>query len=86
MIGLYCAVVKKNMVKIALGILIMEYAVNLFLILLGYRKGGIAPIVVDREDIFASGSVTDFFINNSVDPLPQALVLTADDFNLHSSL
>jgi multicomponent Na+:H+ antiporter subunit C len=54
MIGLYCAVVKKNMVKIALGILIMEYAVNLFLILLGYRKGGIAPIVVDREDIFAS--------------------------------
>ncbi|MHC4130960.1 MAG: sodium:proton antiporter [Planctomycetota bacterium] len=84
MIGLYCAVVKKNMVKIALGILIMEYAVNLFLILLGYRKGGIAPIVVDREDIFASGSVTDFFINNSVDPLPQALVLTAIVISLGS--
>lgn len=84
MIGLYCAVVKKNMVKIALGILIMEYAVNLFLILLGYRKGGIAPIVIDREDIFASGSVTDFFVNNSVDPLPQALVLTAIVISLGS--
>ena len=85
MIGLYCAVVKKNMVKIALGILIMEYAVNLFLILLGYRKDGIAPIVIEgREDIFASGSVTDFFVNNSVDPLPQALVLTAIVISLGS--
>jgi len=36
MIGLYCAVVKKNMVKIVIGIMIMEYAVNLFLIMLGY--------------------------------------------------
>ncbi|MHC4292862.1 MAG: sodium:proton antiporter [Planctomycetota bacterium] len=84
MIGLYCAVVKKNMVKIALGILIMEYAVNLFLILLGYRKDGIAPIVVEEEKLFASGSVTDFFINNSVDPLPQALVLTAIVISLGS--
>ena len=31
-IGLYCAVVKKNMVKIVIGIAVMEYAVNLFLI------------------------------------------------------
>ena len=44
-IGLYCAVVKKNMVKIVIGILIMEYAVNLFLIMLGYRSGGRAPIL-----------------------------------------
>ena len=38
-IGLYCAVVKKNMVKIVIGIMIMEYAVNLFLRMLGYRLG-----------------------------------------------
>ncbi len=44
-IGLYCVLVKKNMVKIVLGIVIMEYAVNLFLIMLGYHLGGIAPIV-----------------------------------------
>ena len=42
MIGLYCAVVKKNMVKIVIGVAIMEYAINLFLIMLGFRKGGIA--------------------------------------------
>ena len=35
MIGLYCVLVKKNMVKIVIGIMIMEYAVNLFLIMLG---------------------------------------------------
>jgi multicomponent Na+:H+ antiporter subunit C len=83
MIGLYCAVVKKNMVKIALGILIMEYAVNLFLILLGYRHDSVAPIL-GKDDILASGAVTDLFVNSSVDPLPQALVLTAIVISLGS--
>ena len=76
-IGLYCAVVKKNMVKIVIGILIMEYSVNLFLIMLGYRFGGVAP-VVERGDLIAeTNRVADTFLNTSVDPLPQALVLTA---------
>jgi multicomponent Na+:H+ antiporter subunit C len=83
MIGLYCAVVKKNMVKIVLGILIMEYAVNLFLILLGFKKDGVAPIM-DQRDVLASGAVKDLFINSSVDPLPQALVLTAIVISLGS--
>ena len=77
MIGLYCAVVKKNMVKIVIGILVMEYAVNLFLIMLGYRSGGVAPIV-DRSQLdLGTGQIAAGFLNNSVDPLPQALVLTA---------
>ena len=77
MIGLYCAVVKKNMVKIVIGIMVMEYAVNLFLIMLGYRTGGVAP-VVGKEDITSTGGeITSLFVNSSVDPLPQALVLTA---------
>ena len=54
-IGLYCVLVKKNMVKIVLGIVIMEYAVNLFLIMLGYRTGGIAPILSQNE--YAAGAV-----------------------------
>jgi multicomponent Na+:H+ antiporter subunit C len=84
MIGLYCAVVKKNMVKIALGILIMEYAVNLFLIMLGYRAGGIAPIV-DRTHVGSGpADLAAGFINASVDPLPQALVLTAIVISLGS--
>jgi len=82
-IGLYCAVVKKNMVKIVIGIVIMEYAVNLFLILLGYKAGGVAPIV-DNECYAGAGEVTSGFLSNAVDPLPQALVLTTIVISLGS--
>lgn len=70
MIGLYCAVVKKNMVKIVIGVVIMEYAVNIFLIMLGYRSGGMAPIL-------ERGIVAETVVQKAVDPLPQALVLTS---------
>ena len=84
MIGLYCAVVKKNLVKIVIGLAIMEYAVNLFLIMLGYRAGGTAPII-GRGDIETGVQrVTSHFINSSVDPLPQALVLTSIVISLGS--
>ncbi len=65
-VGLYCIVTKKNLIKIIIGIGIVEYAVNLFFILVAYRMKGRAPIL-------AEGQV----IENMVDPLPQALVLTA---------
>ena len=66
LIGLYCVITKKNLLKIVMGIVIMEYAVNFFLVLLGYRKAGVAPIVVEGARKA-----------NFVDPLPQAMVLTA---------
>jgi len=74
MIGLYCAVVKKNMVKIVIGILIMEYAVNLFFVLVGYRMEGRSPIFSAGQDVF-----------NMVDPLPQAVVLTSIVIGLAST-
>ena len=82
-IGLYCAVVKKNMVKIVVGILVMEYAVNLFLIMLGFRWGGIAPIV-DKQYLVQGSNITSAFLSEAVDPLPQALVLTAIVISLGS--
>ncbi len=82
MLGLYCAVVKKNMVKIVIGIMVMEYAVNLFLIMLGFRLGGTAPII-DKGQL-ESGQIVAGFVNSSVDPLPQALVLTAIVISLGS--
>ena len=84
MIGLYCAVVKKNMVKIVIGILVMEYAVNLFLIMLGFRSGGSAPIIDSSQFNSETGQVAASFLNSSVDPLPQALVLTAIVISLGS--
>lgn len=84
MIGLYCVVVKKNMVKIVIGIMVMEYAVNLFLIMLGYNLGGVAPIIDKTHYDQQTQQVAASFINRSVDPLPQALVLTAIVISLGS--
>ena len=80
MIGLYCAVVKKNMVKIVVGSMVREYAANILLIMLGYRFGGIAPIL----DKSLASDMNQFFVERSVDPLPQALVLTAIVISLGS--
>jgi len=66
LIGLYCIVVKKNLLKIIVGLVIVEYAVNLFLVVIGYRSGGHAPII--------NLSAPEWLY---VDPLPQALVLTS---------
>lgn len=84
MLGLYCAVVKKNMVKIVIGIMVMEYAVNIFLIMLGYRFGGEAPIIGRSHVDSETGQIVAGFLNSSVDPLPQALVLTAIVISLGS--
>ena len=65
-IGLYCAVRKRNLIKIIIGIGIMEYAVNLFFVLIGYRAEGRSPIFSRDEAI-----------RNMVDPLPQAVVMAA---------
>ena len=70
MIGLYGVVTKKNMIKIIIGIVIMEYAVNLFIVLLGYRNKGVAPIIESTTN------KAEFFAR-CVDPLPQAMVLTS---------
>ncbi|MBA3052077.1 cation:proton antiporter subunit C [bacterium] len=69
-VGLYGICCKKNLIKIVLGFIIMDYAVNLFIILIGYRKNGIAPILDKTMDV-------NKFALNSVDPMPQAIVLTA---------
>ena len=65
-IGLYGILRKRNIIKIIIGILIAEYAVNLFFVLIGYRAEGRSPIFSPGQDI-----------SNMVDPLPQAIVLTS---------
>lgn len=65
-IGLYGILRKRNLIKIIIGIMIAEYAINLFFILVGYRVEGRAPIFAQDQAIL-----------NMVDPLPQAIILTA---------
>ncbi|NQT92503.1 MAG: NADH-quinone oxidoreductase subunit K [Lentisphaerae bacterium] len=69
-VGLYGVVVKKNVVKIVISLAIMEYGINLLLILIGYRMKGHAPIL-------ERGMSMTEFVQGAVDPLPQALVLTS---------
>lgn len=64
-VGLYCVLRKRNIIKIILGLAIIEYAVNLFIIMVGYRMRGRAPIMAPDQQVL-----------NMVDPLPQAMVLT----------
>ncbi len=66
LVGLYAVLVKKNLIKIIIGLGIIDYSLNLFLVLIGYKKQSIFPILSK-----------DGQIQPMVDPLPQALVLTA---------
>jgi multicomponent Na+:H+ antiporter subunit C len=69
-VGLYAVIAKKNLIKIILGAAILDYAMNMLLVLVGYRSGGVAPILSAR------GGPADV-VSVAVDPLPQALVLTS---------
>ena len=73
-LGIYCVLRKRNIIKIIIGIIIAEYAVNLFFVLVAYRMNGRAPILSP-----------DATITNMVDPLPHALVLTAIVISLAST-
>jgi len=69
-VGIYAIACKKNLVKAIIGVIVIEYAVNLFLILQGYRRHGSAPIL-------AKGESASDFAAAAVDPLPQAMILTS---------
>jgi multicomponent Na+:H+ antiporter subunit C len=70
LIGLYAVVFRRNLIKIVIGISIIESGVNLFLIMLGYREGGVAPIFTSLP----SGTT---YPEEMVLPVPQALTLTS---------
>jgi len=78
-IGIYAIACKRNLIKVIIGMMVAEYAVNLFLILLGYRWGGRAPIRTPAVEAGAKSAAeaADAFVKASVDPLPQALILTS---------
>lgn len=65
MVGLWGVLTRRNLIKIIIALSIMMYSINLFFILVGYIKGGEAPIL--RSD----GADATY-----VDPLPQAMILT----------
>jgi multicomponent Na+:H+ antiporter subunit C len=69
-IGLFAVMFRRNLIKMVIGISIIESGVNLFLIILGYREDGIAPI-------FTSMPPGTTYPEEMVLPVPQALTLTS---------
>lgn len=66
-IGLFIMLTKRNLIKVIIGLSILETGVNLFIISIGYINKGTAPIF----------SKAGLEAKNMVDPVPQAMVLTA---------
>ncbi len=67
-IGLYAIIIKKNLIKILIGLDLIASGTNLLIVSIGYVKGGTAPIF--------SKAVLGKMVT-MVDPVPQALTLTA---------
>jgi multicomponent Na+:H+ antiporter subunit C len=74
-VGLYAIVAKRNVIKVIVGLAILDYGVNLLLVLVGYRPSGtgapVAPILT------GGAAAAPALAAHAVDPLPQALVLTS---------
>lgn len=69
-IGLYAVFVKKNVVKIVLGFMIIEYGINLLLMIIGFRYSADAPII-------KPGTLIADIAAGTVDPVPQAIVASS---------
>lgn len=64
LLGLYAVAARRDLVRVLLGVSLLQAGANLLLVAVGFRPGAEAPIVV--------GSA----LAPMVDPIPQALILT----------
>ncbi len=69
-IGLFAALFIDNLIKKVIGLLFIADGVNLFIVTMGYKAGGIVYV-------FLPGMTVDWFAQNASYPLPFALVLTS---------
>ena len=66
-IGLLVVLTKHNLIKVIIGLSILDTGINLFLVAVGYLRNGTGPI-------FSMPGLNE---SEMVGPVPQALVLTA---------
>ncbi len=70
LIGLWGVLTRRNMIRIVLGVAIAETGLHLVMVAVGYIKGRTAPILDAAVPVADAAA-------RVVDPVPQALVLTA---------
>lgn len=70
LIGLWGLLTQKNLIKIVIGFALFDTGIHIVMVSIGYIKGRTAPILDSAIDINNAENIV-------VDPIPQALVLTA---------
>lgn len=69
-IGIYGMLTQKNLIKIVIGFSIMDTGTHIIIVAIGYLKNRTAPIINSAVNVKDA-------VNQVVDPIPSALVLTA---------
>lgn len=70
LIGLWGLLTQKNLIKIVVGFALFDTGIHIVMVSIGYIKNGTAPILDSAVDASNAANIV-------VDPIPQALVLTA---------
>ena len=70
LIGLYGALTNRNIMRMIVSFTIANTGVNLVLVAVGYMRGRTAPILDEAVPVGEA-------VTRIIDPVPQALVLTA---------
>ncbi len=78
-VGIYCLLFRRNLIKMVIGLELITDGVHLFLVSMGYKfleegAAGAPPILTGE---FLRLGAFSQFAAQSVDPLPQVLVLTS---------
>ena len=74
LVGIWGILTRKNIIKIVIGFSIFDTGLHMIMVGIGYVKGGTAPIL---DASIAPGTASFKLLASIVDPVPQALVLTA---------
>ena len=73
-IGLWAVLTHRNLIKIVMGLSLMESATYLLLVSMGYREGGSAPVLLEPPE----GRTVESLVHGPVaDPVLQNFCLTA---------
>ncbi len=73
LVGFWGVLTQKNIIKIIVGFTILNTGINILMVSLGYIRNKTAPIIDAAVDQTGNNDVSA----SVVDPVPQALVLTA---------
>jgi multicomponent Na+:H+ antiporter subunit C len=72
--GLYCVCTRRNLVKVVMGLSLMESSTYLMLVSFAWRRGGTAPVLAQPP---AGRSVAQLAHGPIADPFLQNICLTA---------